>query len=234
MIIAIDGPAGSGKSSTARAVARRLAFRHLDSGAFYRALTFAALRSGIDPERWDGLTAEELERLGVAAVPADEGFRLLALGRDVTSELRSPEVNAHVSRMARVPAVRDWLLARLRAAAKGADVVVDGRDIGTVVFPDAELKIFLVADPVERARRRLAEQGRPHPDPSELAEEVDRLAQRDRMDTEREVAPLRRADDAVLIDTTHLTFEEQVEKVVDLARARRSGGAGAPPDSGRG
>jgi cytidylate kinase len=219
MIIAIDGPAGSGKSTTAREVARRLGFRHLDSGAFYRALTYAALRRGVPVETWDDLSPEELDAFEIRAEPADSGFRMLVDGTDVTDEIRSPEVNAHVSRMARVPAVRDWLLGRLREAARGVDLVADGRDIGTVVFPDAELKIYLFADPVVRARRRLAQYGVPDPDPVTLAAEVERLKERDRMDSEREVAPLRMAEDAVPVDTTSLTFDEQVERIVRLARS---------------
>ncbi len=220
MIVTIDGPAGSGKSSTARAVARRLGFRHLDSGAFYRALTYAALRAGIPEERWDGLTRAQLDALHVHARPAAEGWRLFAGDHDVTDFLRSSEVNAHVSPMARVPAVREWLLGRLRAAAIGTDLVTDGRDMGTVVFPQAELKIFLVADPRERARRRLLEQGTPAPSPAELDAEVERLLARDRIDSERAVAPLLQPPDAVVIDTTPITLEEQVDAVVALARAR--------------
>src|SRR5690606_9809465 len=152
---AIDGPAGSGKSSTARAIAQRLGFRHLDSGAFYRALTLAALRAGIPVERWEQLEADDLDRLDVRGVAGAGGFRMLIRGVDAGDAIRAPEVNAHVSTMARVPAVRAWLLGRLRAAAVGVDLVSDGRDVGTVVFPGADLKIFLVADPRERARRRL-------------------------------------------------------------------------------
>ncbi|HEX6941214.1 MAG TPA: (d)CMP kinase [Longimicrobiales bacterium] len=226
MIIAIDGPAGSGKSTTARAVARRLGFRHLDSGAFYRALTYAALRAGIPPERWDRLSPEELDAFDIHAEPADEGFRVCIGGDDATREIRSPEVNAHVSRMARVPAVREWLLGRLREAARGVDLVADGRDIGTVVFPHAELKVFLSADIAVRARRRLADHGVTDPDEEQLAAEIERLRERDRMDTQREVAPLRKAEDAVPIDTTSLTFDEQVERIVRLAEERRERSAG--------
>jgi cytidylate kinase len=225
VIIAIDGPAGSGKSSTARAVARRLGFRHLDSGAFYRALTFVALADELSSERWAELTGAELDRLDISARPSGEGFHLYRGGQDITGELRRPEVNAHVSEMARVPAVRDWLLAHLREAARGSDVVVDGRDIGTVVFPDAELKIFLVADPEVRARRRLAEYQVTEPTPAELAAEVERLLQRDRIDSERDVAPLKEAPDAVRVDTSGLTFEEQVGRIVEWARLISSGGA---------
>ena len=221
MIIAIDGPAGSGKSSTARAVAQRLGFRHLDSGAFYRALTHATLEAGWPSEGWNALTTAQLDTLGVRAEPANEGFRLLAHERDITGLLRSPQVNAKVSLMARVPAVRDWLLERLRETARGTDLVADGRDIGTVVFPAADLKVFLTAERGTRARRRLLEQGNPHPADTDLDDEIERLSQRDRIDSERPVAPLRPAPDAIPLDTTNLTFEEQVEAIVGLAQARR-------------
>lgn len=220
MIIAIDGPAGSGKSSTARAVAKRLGYRHLDSGAFYRALTFLALQSGIPPEQWPELTADDLDRFAVSARPFGDGFHLYSHGEDITDHLRLTQVNAHVSQMARVPAVREWLLGRLRGAAAESDVVADGRDIGTVVFPDADLKVYLVAEPEVRARRRLAEYGVVEPDEAELAAEVERLQQRDRMDTEREIAPLRKAPDAVVIDTSTLAFDEQVDRIVELAQGR--------------
>lgn len=218
MIIAIDGPAGSGKSSTAREVARRLGFGHLDSGAFYRTLTYAALNAGIPREQWVELRAEDLDAFRIEARPGDGGFRYYVGGVDVEDAIRSPEVNAHVSHMAKVPAVRTWLLERQRAAAVGVDLVSDGRDIGTVVFPDAEVKIFLIADARVRAERRLIEQGIAAPSAAEIDAEVARLAVRDRIDTERAVAPLRQADDAVAIDTTALSFEEQVSRIVELAR----------------
>jgi CMP/dCMP kinase len=217
MIIAIDGPAGSGKSSTARAVAERLRFRHLDSGAFYRALTWAALQSGIPPGEWADLTARQLEELGVSARPGDPGFTLVIGDMDVSQQIRAPEVNAHVSTMAAVPAVRAWLLDTLRATARGTDLVADGRDIGTVVFPDAELKVFLVADPRERARRRLLQMKLPTDDAT-IEQEVARIEARDRSDSSRDVAPLRQAPDARSLDTTGLGFDEQVERIVAWAR----------------
>jgi cytidylate kinase len=220
VIVTIDGPAGSGKSSTARAVARALGFRHLDSGGFYRALTHAALAAGLDPAGWDELSADDLDRLDVAARPDDRGYRMTVAGREVDREIRSPEVNAHVSRMARVPAVRAWLLEQQRAAGTRGSLVADGRDMGTVVFADADLKVFLVADPEERARRRLKEQGTAEPTTDQVRAEVDRLLARDRTDTERAIAPLRRADDAVEIDTTALSFDDQVARIVALARER--------------
>lgn len=220
MIIAIDGPAGSGKSSTAKAVARKLGFRHLDSGAFYRTITLAALRRAIPVARWPALTKEELEDLDVQASPSDLGFAFSIGARDVTAEIRSPEVNAHVSQMAAVPAVREWLMDQLRAAADKTSLVADGRDIGTVVFPNADLKIYLTADPRVRARRRLAEQGVTDPSKEELDREVERLLDRDRSDSERAIAPLRKADDAVVVDTSALSFEEQVGEIVRMAKER--------------
>lgn len=223
IIVAIDGPAGSGKSSTAKAVAAELGFRHLDSGAFYRAITLAALRAGIPVEEWDALSAERLAKLGVEAVPEAGGYRMHVAGEDVSQAIRSPEVNAHVSRMAAVPTVREWLLGALREAGERGGLVADGRDIGTVVFPEAQLKVFLVCSPQERARRRLVEQGQGDPSSADLEAEAARLTDRDRMDSGRAVAPLVRAPDAVLLDTTDLAFEAQVRAIVRLARDRAAG-----------
>ncbi|MEJ2679523.1 MAG: (d)CMP kinase [Gemmatimonadota bacterium] len=225
MIIAIDGPAGSGKSSTARAVAHRLGFRHLDSGAFYRTLTLAALREDLPTERWPDLSLQQLDALRVGARAEGNRFVMRIRDEDVDGDIRGPQVNDHVSEMARVPAVRDWLMGRLRAAANDTDLVTDGRDMGTVVFPGAELKVFLVADPETRARRRLAEMGTKDPDAEALRAEVRRLLARDRIDSQRETAPLRKAEGAVVVDTTALTFDEQVGMIETLARAR---GAAAP------
>ena len=221
IVVAIDGPAGSGKSSTAKAVAAALGYRHLDSGAFYRALTLAALERGIEPERWPELTEEELRDLGVEWTSASDGFHLKVGGRDAAEALRSPQVNAQVSRMAAVPAVRAWLLDALRSAGTEGALVADGRDIGTVVFPEAELKVFLVCDPAERARRRLREQGMADPNPDEVGAESRRLADRDRIDSTRSVAPLLRAADAVQLDTTTLDFDAQVRAIIRLAEERQ-------------
>lgn len=223
IVVAIDGPAGSGKSSTAKAAAAALGYRHLDSGAFYRAITLAALRAGIPVERWPELTGEELEALGVHGVPTGGGYRMTIRGEDVTAGIRSPEVNAHVSPMAAVPAVREWLLGALREAGARGGLVADGRDIGTVVFPDAELKVFLVCDPGERARRRLLEQGAADLSEEAVRAEAGRLAGRDAIDSARAVAPLAQAADAVLLDTTRLDFAEQVETIVRMARERAGG-----------
>ena len=223
MIIAIDGPAGSGKSSTAKAVAAELGFRHLDSGAFYRALTWAALQARIPPEAWDALDAAALDALEVGSVPHDSGYHVTVAGRRVDSEIRGTEVNAHVSRMAAVPAVRKWLLSALRDAGRSGKLVADGRDIGTVVFPDADLKVFLTCDPDERARRRLRERGAIEPDADEVSQEAQRLRGRDTADSGRAVAPLARATDAVALDTTQLAFEDQVTAITTLARRAGAG-----------
>jgi CMP/dCMP kinase len=220
IIIALDGPAGSGKSSTAKAVAAELGYRHLDSGAFYRAITHAALHAGITAERWPALTAAELDRLDVHGRPDEQGYTLTVGGSEVSAEIRSPAVNQHVSRMAAVPAVRTWLMGALREAGARGGLVADGRDIGTVVFPEAELKVYLVADPAERARRRLREQGSEAPSEEELGAEAERLVGRDELDSTRAVAPLARAADAVELDTTGLEFAAQVAVIVGLARAR--------------
>ena len=224
IIVALDGPAGSGKSSSARALAERLGYRHLDSGAFYRAITLAALRAGIAPERWDALTAAELDALEVHGAADGKGYRMTVRGSDVGEAIRGADVNAHVSRMAAVPAVRTWLMGALREAGARGGLVADGRDIGTVVFPDAELKAYLVCAPEERARRRLREGGAADLSEEAVRSEAKRLQARDAIDSSRAVAPLSQAADAVLVDTTELDFGEQVEALVRLARARMAGG----------
>lgn len=217
-VVAIDGPAASGKSTTARAVAEALGFTHLDSGALYRAVTLVALeRLGPAPQ-WtaEAIVAEaRRQRVGVAA----QGGRLDVRigGRSAGDAIRTEAVTREVSRVAAMGPVRALVNELLRAAAAEGGVVMDGRDIGSVVFPDAEVKVFLVADPSERARRRLAERGRATDEVS-LRKEAGALLARDEHDRSRVVAPLARAADAVLIDTTQLSFAEQVRCVVDLVR----------------
>ncbi|MFI5255875.1 MAG: (d)CMP kinase [Gemmatimonadales bacterium] len=214
MVIAIDGPAASGKSSTSQWVAEVLGYVHVDSGSLYRALTAALLREGSPPERWSPtLILAQGERIRLRAertsfttqidcVPAEE-------------EIRGNRVTEHVSLVARVPEARRWVNERVRAAAESYDVVVDGRDMGTAVFPDAPLKVFLVADPWERARRRLTQRLGRRPTDEEIAAETDVIVQRDSKDATQTV----QAKDAVLLDTTYLTQAEQVERIVALARA---------------
>jgi cytidylate kinase len=219
-VVAIDGPAASGKSSTARAVARAIGFHHLDSGALYRALTRVALDAGLDPADLDvpALLAHA-ERRGLGLRPEGEDFVPLLDGAPAEHLIRTPDVTAAVSAVSAVPAVRDWANARMRALAEaGVPVVVDGRDIGSVVFPEAGLKVFLYADSVVRALRRLAQQGGREPSNEEVLAEAERLKARDKADASRAVAPLVSPPDALELDTSRMTFEEQVDGIARLAR----------------
>jgi cytidylate kinase len=226
-VIAIDGPSASGKSSTARAVAESVGFAHLDSGSLYRGVTLVALREAarrghrggdplavLDPET----ILRSAEDRGLMLQPDGAGFAAYLEGVPVDPELRGREVTAHVSALSAVPVIREWINSRLRAMVRaGRDVVVDGRDIGTVVFPDAELKVFLTATPEARAGRRVSQQGGEE-SARAVATEAAALAARDRADSTRAVAPLKVADDAILLDTTAMTFADQVRIIVELAR----------------
>lgn len=213
LVVAIDGPAASGKSSTAKWVARELGFRHVDSGALYRAATACALRREPDSARWTAASVLEAAR-AVTLVPTESTFAAHIDGASVEPELRGQPVTSRVSQVARMPEVRAWVNDMVRGASEGHPIVVDGRDMGTAVFPQARVKIFLIADPWERARRRLVERLERQPTEAEIAEEVDALVHRDAKDE----AQTQRAEDAMLIDTTYLTQEEQVGRIVALAR----------------
>ncbi len=217
-VVTVDGPAGSGKSSTARAVADALGFRHLDSGALYRALTWALLDRGHDPDGWETLDAADFQGLRVRLEPTEAGYDVVVDGRTVADELRSQRVTALVSHLARLPAAREALLGLQRQAGAYGRLVADGRDMGTVVFPDADLKVFLVADLRERARRRLLQEGAEDPGAGEVEGEAARLEARDARDAGRAHAPLRKPEGAWELDTTDLSFEEQVEAVVRRVR----------------
>jgi cytidylate kinase len=215
-VITIDGPAGSGKSTTAREVARRLGFSHLDSGSLYRALTLAALGAGIPEHTWDELDRDTVARLDVGLTPKGGGFRVLVNGADPGDALRSPEVTRLAPHLARNPWVREKLGELQRSARTFGGIVADGRDMGTVVFPDAVLKVFLTASLEERSRRRLRQEGRPSDEASVVAEGR-AIRDRDEADAGRAVGPLRRPDGALVIDTTSLSFEAQVERIVEAA-----------------
>jgi cytidylate kinase len=203
VIVAIDGPAGAGKSSVARAVADALGFTYLDSGAMYRSVALAAMRRGTTPDR----IASELT--------IDLGQRVRLDGEDVTDAIRTPEVSEGASRAAAEPAVRAAMVAEQRRLMHGGDWVAEGRDIGTVVAPEAEVKVFLTADPAERARRRAAELGT---DPAiVLAEQTIR----DERDQSREHSPLEPAPGAERLDTTGLSLEQVVDRVIALVDAAR-------------
>jgi cytidylate kinase len=216
-IVTLDGPAGSGKSTTAREVARRLGFRHLDSGALYRALTWALLEAGTPESEWPALPVESFRELNVEMRATDAGFEVRVGGRRVSEELRTKTVTDRVAGLARLAAARACLLELQRKAGEKGRLVADGRDMGTVVFPDAEVKVYLVADLEERARRRLLESGTSDPTPERLAVEVDAIHARDRKDAGRDLSPLRPAEGSVEIDTTALAFEDQVARIVEMA-----------------
>jgi cytidylate kinase len=214
IVIAIDGPAASGKSSTAQWVARRLGFFHVDSGSLYRAAT--AVQLDRDPGA-DGWTEDSVlaQTRRITFAPSAGTFVPLIDGKPCDELLRGTDVTRHVSRVATMPRVREWVNAQVRQAGQSQNVVVDGRDIGTVVFPAAALKVFLVADPWERARRRLIQRLGRHPSDEEIAAETELIVKRDAKDATQTV----QAADAVLIDTTYLTQEDQVERIVALAKA---------------
>jgi cytidylate kinase len=216
-VVAVDGPAGAGKSSVARAVAAKLGFTYLDSGAMYRAVALAAPRvqSGpTHPTRPTHPTHPAHLAQVAETVSIELGERVLLDGRDVTAEIRSPEVSEAASVAASLPAVRAAMVVQQRRLLSHGDWVAEGRDIGTVVAPEAEVKVFLTASPEARAKRRADELGIDRA--TVLAEQVIR----DQRDSEREHSPLRAADDAVSVDTTNLSFDEVVAKIVELVRSR--------------
>lgn len=215
--IAIDGPSGAGKSTLAKALAQELGFLYVDTGAIYRTVGLAALERGIDPADAGGVAAL-LPDLSITMSYGADGLQHMILnGVDVTGAIRRNEVSAAASKAAAIPAVRDFLMEMQRRAAREHDVIMDGRDIGTVVLPGADLKIYLTAAPEARAERRcreLRERGQQADFDQVLAE----VLERDRRDSQREAAPLRQADDAVLADTTELDLEGSLRLLLELAR----------------
>ncbi|CCQ89829.1 Cytidylate kinase [Nitrospina gracilis 3/211] len=217
MIVAIDGPAGSGKSTVARMVARRLKFRYIETGSMYRAVAWKANQVGIDPtdgEEGADEVAEVARNLNIEFKPADDGSqRVFVEGRELTRELKNETVGRMAAVVAANPEVREILVSKQREMGRNHDVVMDGRDIGTVVFPDAQKKFYLDADPVERARRRYDEMKGTDPD-LDFDQIVEQVRQRDHEDKTRAASPLRRAEDAMLIDTTSRSIDEVVEQMV--------------------
>jgi CMP/dCMP kinase len=221
MIVAIDGPAGSGKSTVAREVARRLGFTYLDSGAMYRAVTLGALESGADLT--DGIALGGLARgLDIELRRRDDdNAQVIVDGRDVSEAIREPRVTGASSAVAAHPEVREALLEKQRALMSAGNYVVEGRDIGTVVAPDAPVKAFLTADPDERARRRAAELERRGLS-IDRAEVRAAIEERDKLDSTRSAAPLRKADDAELLDTTGLDADQVADRIIALVERARA------------
>lgn len=216
--IAIDGPAASGKSTTAREVARRLGYTYIDTGAMYRAVTLKALQENI-PVSDEEAVAKIAEQIQIRFGKSNRKTVIYMDGEEVSEKIRRPDIDARISPVAANPRVREILVAKQQEMGRQGGVVLDGRDIGTVVFPGAELKIFMVASVRERALRRqkeLAGKGVK----ADLEEIMQGIRYRDAQDTSRSHGPLKKAPDAIEIDTTNLTIEEQVEKILQLARQK--------------
>jgi cytidylate kinase len=221
LVIAIDGPAASGKSTTARLVAEKLGYVHVDTGAMYRAVTLKVLRAGISPADGEGI-ARLLETTHMALRREGELMRVLLDGEDVNAEIRNPEVTRAVSAVSRHRSVREMMVREQRRMGAEGGLVLEGRDIGTVVFPDADLKFFLVAGIEARARRR-GEELRARGISPDLSGLIEEIRERDSLDSTRDESPLRKAEDAIEIDTSHLTIEEQVRVVVERVRVVAEG-----------
>jgi cytidylate kinase len=216
-IIAIDGPAGSGKSTTARLVAQKLRFLYLDTGAMYRAITWKALQLGVDVNNEDKL--EQLAENSAITFENKGGVNRIFLdGEDVTEKIREPRVNRNVSYVSMHKQVRRILVEMQRKLGEENDLVAEGRDTTTVVFPRA-FKVYLDADLKERARRRFLELEEKQIDTS-VDKQIEELSRRDRLDSQRDASPLKRDKDAVVVDTTHLTIEQQVDRVIELFQKR--------------
>ena len=219
-IVAIDGPAGAGKSTIAARLAERFGLLQLETGAMYRAFALKVLREGLDADDADAL--EALSRsTHITLEPAEQGNRVLLDEADVTAELRDPEVTQAASRVSVHPAIRTWMVGLQRQLGARGSVVMEGRDIGTAVFPDADVKVFLDASPQARSHRRYQQEGAEAPDAA-LAELTEEMRQRDERDRNRAQSPLRPAPDAVVIDSTHLSLDQVTEQVAALITARWS------------
>lgn len=216
--IAIDGPAGAGKSTIAKALAARLHYIYIDTGAMYRAIGLFALRSGVLGEDREGVAAL-LPEIRLELCFQDGAQHILLNGEDVSQAIRTPQASAYASLVSAIPAVRSFLLDYQRSFARNNSVIMDGRDIGTVVLPQADCKIFLTAGSEARARRRFAEL-QAKGDESSYEEVLAAIRQRDLQDSSREAAPLKAAEDAVVVDTTACTLEESIEKVYAVVKEK--------------
>jgi len=219
LIIAIDGPAGAGKSNVAQKLAERLGLTYVDSGATYRAAALKVLSLGIRPDEVTAV-ARAVANADIRIATDGPRSRVFLDGADVSEKIRSAEVTVGAAQVSRLPSVREKLIALQRSLASGRGVVMEGRDIGTVVFPEAPLKIFLEANPEERARRRL-EQDRKEGRARTLEQTAYEIEQRDQLDAARKISPLVSAPDAVKIDSTRLTADQVVERIMQLAEERK-------------
>ena len=215
VVIAIDGPSGVGKGTVSRALARALDYAHVDTGAMYRAVGWAALQRGLSLTDEDAVSA----LAATLQLTVEDGL-VVADGTDITRAVRTPDIDKAATAVARMPKVREVLVDRQRALARGRGVVIEGRDIGTVVFPDADVKIYLDASPEERARRRAADPAHGG-GPQELAAVATALAARDKIDSTRSVSPLMVAPDAIVVDTTDIPVDAVVARVMEMVRQRR-------------
>ena len=217
--IAVDGPSGAGKSTLAKLLAKELGFLYVDTGAIYRTVGLKAYREGVDPEDGAAVTAL-LPGLNIELKYGEDGLQHMYLdGEDVTDAIRRHEISRYASCVSAIPAVRDFLLERQRELARTHDVIMDGRDIGTVVLPRADVKIFLTASPEDRARRRY-EELRQRGQEADYDTVLRDVIQRDERDTRRSAAPLRRAEDALLVDTTGNSLEESLGVLLDTIKER--------------
>lgn len=219
--VAIDGPAGAGKSTIARAAAAQLGFVYVDTGALYRTIGLAVCRRGIDGTDVPGILAT-LSEIQVGLTYQDGAQHVLLDGEDVSDAIRTPQISTYASQVSSVPEVRAYLLDLQRDLARRQSVIMDGRDIGTVILPDAKVKIFLTASPEKRAARRCAELREKGQDVTVEGILAD-MERRDALDASRAVAPLKQAEDAVLVDTSDLTLEQSIEAVLTVIRGKMKG-----------
>ena len=217
--VAVDGPSGAGKSTLSKAVARELGIVYVDTGAIYRTIGYYIFREGIDPKD-AGAVVAALPLIHVDMCYSEEGLQHMLLnGEDVTEQIRLPEISMYASAVSAIPPVRDYLLEMQRDMARRSSVIMDGRDIGTVVLPDAQVKIFLTADVEVRARRRTTElelRGTPKP----FEQVLEEMKQRDWADSHRDAAPLQEAEDAIRVDTTDMDFQQSKEAIMQVIRRR--------------
>ena len=217
--VAVDGPSGAGKSTLSKAVARELGIVYVDTGAIYRTRGYYIFREGIDPKD-AGAVVAALPLIHVDMCYSEDGLQHMLLnGEDVTEQIRLPEISMYASAVSAIPPVRDYLLEMQRDMARRSSVIMDGRDIGTVVLPDAQVKIFLTADVEVRARRRTAElelRGTPKP----FEQVLEEMKQRDWADSHRDAAPLQEAEDAIRVDTTDMDFQQSKEAIMQVIRRR--------------